>query len=217
MRAEIRSKISCSCGLMTGRSPFSLGGVGKTCLTEQFFNNGGIKSYDPTIGSHQKQLAVDGRQVILEIDTLGTDQLTSTDVYIKNARGFLLVFSITSRSSLGELNGIREAILGIKRRDQVPMVIIGNKADLEDQRDVPRTKAWAVSQDWDAHYHEASAVTGTNVDEALFDICRQMLSEDDAIDAMDEEMLETKYKYDETSTKRRRRKRNMVNQKCVIL
>ncbi|KAL2280614.1 hypothetical protein FJTKL_12434 [Diaporthe vaccinii] len=137
------------------------GGVGKTCLTEQFFNNGGIKSYDPTIGSHQKQLAVDGRQVILEIDTLGTDQLTSTDVYIKNARGFLLVFSITSRSSLGELNGIREAILGIKRRDQVPMVIIGNKADLEDQRDVPRTKAWAVSQDWDAHYHEASAVTGS--------------------------------------------------------
>lgn len=78
---------------------------------------------------------------------------------MKNGQGFLLVFSITSRSSLNELHGLREEILRIKDRDQVPIVIIGNKADLEDQREVPRTKAFAVSQDWGAPYYEASART----------------------------------------------------------
>lgn len=81
------------------------------------------------------------------------------DVYMKNGQGFLLVFSITSPSSLNELYGLREEILRIKDRDHVPIVIIGNKADLEDQRNVPRTKAFAISQQWGAPYYEASART----------------------------------------------------------
>lgn len=78
---------------------------------------------------------------------------------MRNGQGFLLVFSITSQSSLSELDGLREEILRIKDRDSVPMVIIGNKADLEDQRAVPRTKAFNVSQQWRAPYYEASART----------------------------------------------------------
>jgi Ras-related protein Rap-1B len=92
------------------------------------------------------------------------------DVYMKNGHGFLLVFSITSRSSLHELHGLREEILRIKDRDQVPIVIIGNKADLEDQREVPRTKAFAVSQDWGAPYYEASARTRSKC--LLQDLCK---------------------------------------------
>lgn len=78
---------------------------------------------------------------------------------MRNGQGFLLVFSITSRSSLAELYGLREEILRIKDQPQVPIVIIGNKSDLEDQREVPRPKAFAVSQEWGAPYYEASART----------------------------------------------------------
>lgn len=78
---------------------------------------------------------------------------------MKNGQGFLLVFSITSQSSLSELSGLREEILRIKDREEVPIVIIGNKADLEDQRQVPRGKAYAISQQWGAPYYEASART----------------------------------------------------------
>lgn len=56
-----------------------------------------------------------------------------------------------------------------------------------------------------------------NVDEVFIDICRQMLRVDDAIEAMDEETFETRYKYDEHSRKRRRRKRKKDHPKCVIL
>lgn len=90
-----------------------------------------------------------------------TDPLAASmrDVYMKNGQGFLLVFSITSPSSLAELSGLREEILRIKDREDVPIVIIGNKADLEDQRAIPRTKAFSISQQWGAPYYEASART----------------------------------------------------------
>lgn len=78
---------------------------------------------------------------------------------MKNGQGFLLVFSITSPSSLAELHGLREEILRIKDKEEVPIVIIGNKADLEDQRAIPRTKAFSISQQWGAPYYEASART----------------------------------------------------------
>ncbi|ELQ36196.1 hypothetical protein OOU_Y34scaffold00666g57 [Pyricularia oryzae Y34] len=118
----------------------------------QFVHNEWIESYDPTIeDSYRTQVAVDGRQVMLEIlDTAGTEQF---------GQGFLLVFSITSQSSLAELAQLREEIIRIKDDEKVPIVICGNKADLEEQRAVPRTKAFAISQRWGAPYYEASART----------------------------------------------------------
>lgn len=81
------------------------------------------------------------------------------DLYMKTGQGFLLVFSITSASSLNELEGLREEILRIKDDDNVPMVIVGNKADLEEGRAIPRAKGFAISQKWGAPYYEASART----------------------------------------------------------
>ncbi|KAL8413621.1 hypothetical protein RB594_005038 [Gaeumannomyces avenae] len=138
------------------------GGVGKSCLTAQFVHNEWIESYDPTIeDSYRTQVSVDGRQVVLEIlDTAGTEQFVAMrDLYMKTGQGFLLVFSITSMSSLSELAQLREEIIRIKEDDNAPIVICGNKADLEDQRTVARTKAFSISQRWHAPYYEASART----------------------------------------------------------
>ncbi|KAI9163446.1 serine/threonine-protein kinase [Paramyrothecium foliicola] len=154
------------------------GGVGKSCLTAQFVHNEWIESYDPTIeDSYRTQVQVDGRQVMLEIlDTAGTEQFVAMrDLYMKTGQGFLLVFSIASASSLNELAGLREEILRIKDDNNVPMVIVGNKADLEENRAVPRAKGFSISQRWGAPYYEASARTRTNVDEVFVDLCRQML------------------------------------------
>jgi small GTP-binding protein len=158
------------------------GGVGKSCITAQFVHNEWIESYDPTIeDSYRTQVAVDGRQVILEIlDTAGTEQFVAMrDLYMKSGQGFLLVFSITSKSSLQELVGLREEIIRIKDDVNVPIVIVGNKADLEDQRQVDRAKAFSVSQRWNAPYYETSARTRSNVDECFRDLCRQLLRLDD--------------------------------------
>lgn len=195
------------------------GGVGKSCLTAQFVHNEWIESYDPTIeDSYRTQLQVDGRQVVLEIlDTAGTEQFVAMrDLYMKTGQGFLLVFSITSSSSLSELAGLREEIIRIKDDENVPIVIVGNKADLEENRAVPRAKGFSISQRWGAPYYEASARTRTNVDEVFIDLCRQMLRRDDELQAMDEN--DDGYKYDMNGGhKRRRRRRRKDSPRCAIL
>ncbi|PSN72165.1 ras-domain-containing protein [Corynespora cassiicola Philippines] len=158
------------------------GGVGKSCLTAQFVQNVWIESYDPTIeDSYRKAIEVDGRHVILEIlDTAGTEQFTAMrELYMKTGQGFLLVFSITSMSSLYELTELREQIRRIKEDDNVPMVLVGNKSDLEEDRSVPRPRAFKISQDWgNVPYYETSARRRANVDEVFVDLCRQIIHKD---------------------------------------
>ncbi|KAI1402633.1 ras-domain-containing protein [Hypoxylon fuscum] len=214
------------------------GGVGKSCLTgvivlmslflfmiAQFVHNEWIESYDPTIeDSYRTQVAVDGRQVVLEIlDTAGTEQFVAMrDLYMKTGQGFLLVFSITSASSLAELAGLRDEIIRIKDDENIPIVICGNKADLEDQRSVPRTKGFQISQRWGAPYYEASARTKTNVDEVFIDLCRQMLRKDDAGENYLEEQEDKFDPYSISYYKKRRRRREKERDsshrpRCVIL
>ncbi|KAJ4246180.1 Ras- protein rsr1 [Fusarium falciforme] len=216
------------------------GGVGKSCLTAQFVHNEWIESYDPTIeDSYRTQLQVDGRQVVLEIlDTAGTEQfgrsfmaqqlphhdprtddgpVAMRDLYMKTGQGFLLVFSITSSSSLSELAGLREEIIRIKDDENVPIVIVGNKADLEENRAVPRAKGFSISQRWGAPYYEASARTRTNVDEVFIDLCRQMLRKDDEQSASMEADEGYKYDHGRSSHKRHRRRRRKDSPRCVIL
>ncbi|KAF1931549.1 ras-domain-containing protein [Didymella exigua CBS 183.55] len=117
----------------------------------QFVQNVWIESYDPTIeDSYRKQIEVDGRHVILEIlDTAGTEQFTAMrELYMKTGQGFLLVFAITSASSFHELAELREQIRRIKEDDNVPMVLVGNKSDLEEDRAIPRPRAFATSREW---------------------------------------------------------------------
>ncbi|GES64251.1 Ras small monomeric GTPase [Aspergillus terreus] len=148
----------------------------------QFVQNVWIESYDPTIeDSYRKQIEVDGRQCILEIlDTAGTEQFTAMrELYMKQGQGFLLVFSITSMSSLNELSELREQIIRIKDDEKVPIVIVGNKSDLEEDRAVPRARAFALSQSWgNAPYYETSARRRANVNEVFIDLCRQIIRKD---------------------------------------
>ncbi|KAK4117443.1 ras-domain-containing protein [Canariomyces notabilis] len=192
------------------------GGVGKSCLTAQFVHNEWIESYDPTIeDSYRTQISVDGRQVVLEIlDTAGTEQFVAMrDLYMKTGHGFMLVFSISSRTSFDELQTLRDDIIRIRDDEKIPIVIVGNKADLEDQRAVDRAKAFALSQRWDAPYYEASARTRTNVDEAFTDLCRQMLRRDDSEEEAREEILAQRA--ENLAAKRRRRRKR--KEKCAIL
>ncbi|KAL9009476.1 MAG: hypothetical protein Q9173_005495 [Seirophora scorigena] len=103
------------------------------------------------------------------------------ELYMKSGQGFLLVFSITSLSSLTELHELRDQIVRIKDDAQVPLVIVGNKCDLEEDRVVSKARAFAVSQSWgNVHYYETSARRRANVDEAFVDLCRQIIRKDAA-------------------------------------
>lgn len=101
-------------------------------------------------------------------------------MYMRYAQGFLLVFSITSSTSLSELAELREQIAHMKNHDpSIPIVLVGNKADLEDDRRVSRAKAFQVSQMWgNIPYYETSARRRLNVNEVFVDVCRQIIRKD---------------------------------------
>ena len=98
------------------------------------------------------------------------------ELYVRSGQGFLLVFSITSASSLRELIELREEIIRIKDDPHVPIFLVGNKADLEDDRVVSRSRAFQLSQSWgNAPYYESSARKRDNVDQVFINMCQKII------------------------------------------
>ncbi|KAM5450821.1 Ras-related protein rsr1 [Microsporum canis] len=142
------------------------------------------------------------------------------ELYMKQGEGFLLVFSITSMSSLNELQELREQIIRIKDDEKVPIVIVGNKSDLEEDRAVSRSRAFALSQQWgNAPYYETSARRRANVDEAFIDLCRQIIRKDirSNKDRDREYGGSRKKEAGGGADKRRNRRRTKMKTDCVIL
>lgn len=140
------------------------------------------------------------------------------ELYMKQGQGFLLVFSITSMSSLNELSEIREQIIRIKDDENVPIVIVGNKSDLEEDRAVSRSRAFAVSQTWgNAPYYETSARRRANVNEVFVDLCRQIIRKD--IQAAQLRQLELQSRKWEAPSRldRKREQRRKRRGQCVII
>ncbi|KAH3671745.1 hypothetical protein OGAPHI_000450 [Ogataea philodendri] len=155
------------------------GGVGKSSLTVQFVQGVYIESYDPTIeDSYTKEIEVDGRACNLEIlDTAGVAQFTAMrELYIKSGQGFLLVYSVTDKSSMEELMAIREQVMRIKDTQNVPMVLVGNKCDLTNDRELTPEDGIEVSKKWNkTPFYEASAMYKMNVEDAFIDVVRQII------------------------------------------
>lgn len=100
------------------------------------------------------------------------------DLYMKHAHGFVIVFSITSLSSFYAIQDLYQQILNIKQESKVPLVLVGNKWDLESDRQVSQEIALEQTREWhDATYIEASARRRLNVEEVFTDISRQILEE----------------------------------------
>ena len=140
---------------------------------------------------------------------------------MKSGQGFLLVFSITSSSSLRELADLREQLVRIKDDDRVPMVLVGNKSDLEDDRVVSRSRAYAVSSSWgNKPYYETSARRRTNVDEVFKDLCRQIIRKEmerGTRDHDDDRYGSSRYDHHGHHPRRRRRRKRRREGPCTIL
>merc|ERR1711974_239856 len=127
------------------------GGVGKSALTVQLVQGRFLEEYDPTIeDSYRKQVTIDDQHCILNIlDTAGQEEYSAMkDQYMRRGDGFLCVYSITSKASFGEIDEYVDSIRRIKDTDSVPVMIVGNKSDLEDDREVPKAEAMDALSSW---------------------------------------------------------------------
>jgi GTPase KRas protein len=178
------------------------GGVGKSALTIQLLNHHFMEDYDPTIeDSYRMQVAIDGVTCLLDIlDTAGQEEFryhhqphwndmnssysllllslhqrsAMRDQYMRTGQGFLCVYSITQRSSFDELAGFREQILRVKEANDVPMVLVGNKCDLESERVVSTAEAADLAKSFGCQHIEASAKSRINVEQCFFNLVRDI-------------------------------------------
>ena len=153
------------------------GGVGKSALTVQFVSGTFVEKYDPTIEDfYRKEIDIDGSPGVLEIlDTAGTEQFASMrDLYIKNGQGFLLVYSIVNAQTFIDVQPMRDQISRVKGGTVQPMILIGNKCDMEQERSVNSRDGQMLASEWGCPFFETSAKSNLNVSEAFLEIVRQI-------------------------------------------
>lgn len=154
------------------------GGVGKSALTVQFVSGTFMEKYDPTIEDfYRKEIEVDGAPCVLEIlDTAGTEQFASMrDLYIKNGQGFVVVYSITNHQTFQDVKSMKEQIVRVKGgNERIPVLLVGNKCDLQHQREVSTVEGMGLAQAWGCPFMETSAKNRLNVNEVFAEVVREM-------------------------------------------
>ncbi|KAK6335422.1 Ras GTPase [Orbilia brochopaga] len=153
------------------------GGVGKSCLTIQLIQSHFVDEYDPTIeDSYRKQCVIDDEVALLDVlDTAGQEEYSAMrEQYMRTGEGFLLVYSITSRDSFEEIVQFQQQILRVKDKDYFPLVVVGNKCDLEHDRQVSAEEGKSLASSFGCPFKETSAKTRMNVDEAFHELVREI-------------------------------------------
>lgn len=98
------------------------------------------------------------------------------DLYMKNGQGFVLVYSITAQATFNDLMELHDQIVRVKDTPEVPMILVGNKCDLEDERVVSKDQGQHLARQFNCAFMEASAKVRINVPEIFYNLVRQINS-----------------------------------------
>jgi len=162
--------------------------VGKTSLMNQFVHKRFSNQYKATIGADflTKELMVDDKLVTLQIwDTAGQERFQSLGVaFYRGADSCVLTYDITDAKSFDSLDSWMDEFLvhaNPSNPSTFPFVVLGNKADLANRRQVSTQKAkqWCSGKS-DLAYYETSAKEAVNVEQAFQTIAKAALAREAA-------------------------------------
>lgn len=162
---------------------FGSGGVGKSSIVLRFVADTFSTEYLPTIEDcYRKTCIVGQKTAFLDIlDTAGQEEYSALrDQWVREGKAFLLVFSVASRITFDELTQFRDRILLVNEDAIVPMVLVGNKCDLED-REVSTEEGEQLAQEFGGiPYVECSALKSIRCEEAFHEAVREIRKMDEA-------------------------------------
>ncbi|XP_071515986.1 ras-related protein Rap-2a-like [Panulirus ornatus] len=140
--------------------------VGKSTIVSHFLYDKILTNYKPTVEElHRGEYEIEGETLILDLlDTSGSHQFPAMrELAIRQSDAFLLVYTIDNATSWELLAALREEIVRL-RGPKIPVVVVGNKKDLETRRVVPRATVQArVELDWNHGYTETCALQPDSV------------------------------------------------------
>jgi len=152
-------------------------GCGKSCLLHQFTDHKFLPDSPHTIGVEfgTRVIEISDKLIKLQIwDTAGQERFRAvTRSYYRNAAGAIMVFDTTRRQTFSNLASWLSDAKNLTHPHTV-MMLIGNKVDLEDERQVTFEEASRFAQENDLLYLETSAKTGKNVEAAFLETARKI-------------------------------------------
>ncbi|KAM5181502.1 EF-hand calcium-binding domain-containing protein 4B-like [Mantella aurantiaca] len=156
--------------------------VGKTSFLERVYEGSFNKHVPATVGIdyHIKTLTVDNKQYVLQLwDTAGQERFHSiTEQFFRKADGIVIMYDITSKKTFTDvcywLNRVQAHAI-----DDIVILLIGNKADCDLERNVAYEDANKLAQEYQMLFTECSAESGVNVIESLCQIARSLKENED--------------------------------------
>jgi small GTP-binding protein len=150
-------------------------GVGKTSIVNRFVYDKYNYKYEATLGVDflSKRVNIEKRSVRLQVwDTAGQESFRCLiPSYIKNSHVAVIVYDITDMNSFRQtqkwVNDAKK-----ERDNDVILVLVGNKADMTEMREVDRSEALDKAKEYNALFIETSAENGFNVNKLFEDIAQ---------------------------------------------
>ena len=145
-------------------------GVGKTSIINSIMGQKFSEEYEPSIGVDffSKTVRYNGRLIKLQIwDSAGQEKFRSLiPNYIRGSAIIFLIFDVSQKITYEHLNEWLNFITNIENGGLI--IIVGNKIDLKDSREVNTEEAEKYCKDKKYEYFEVSAKNGTNIDNMLY-------------------------------------------------
>ena len=154
------------------------GAVGKTSIINQYASEKFLEDHIATLGLDfaQKKYTTkaDGKEIPIKIwDTAGQERFkTLTQSFYRKADGVIISFDLTEKPSFNNVRNWVES-LNTHADKNAARVLVGNKIDLVDDRQVTQQEAQALADQYGIHYHETSAKANQGLTEVFEDIFEQ--------------------------------------------
>ena len=140
-------------------------GVGKTTIINRINDNEFQSAYDATIGVDfwPKKINFRGNEITLQIwDTAGQERYRGLiPSHVRNSSIVFIVFDITNRKTFESIPKWIELIKSIEKNNI--LVLIGNKEDLKEKREVEKKEGEDLAKENEMHYYELSAKEENNI------------------------------------------------------
>ena len=144
--------------------------VGKTNIMSKYLKDEFHEDSKATVGVEfgSKTFTIEGHAIKAQIwDTAGQERYKAiTSAYYKGAKGAFVVYDITRKSSFESIDKWVNDLTAAADK-KITIVVIGNKSDLEDQRQIPKEKGEEKAAKLEVAFLETSALSGDNLDKAF--------------------------------------------------
>ena len=144
--------------------------VGKTNIMSKYIKNEFLEDSKATVGVEfgSKQFTVEGHSIKAQIwDTAGQERYKAiTSAYYKGAKGAFIVYDITRKQSFDSVEKWVNDVTAVADK-KITIILIGNKCDLEDQRQITKEQGEEKANKLEIAFLETSALSGENLDKAF--------------------------------------------------